>query len=146
MPPLLAPPKICYIPPPKIVITSNRPNNTKYISVIFSSRPANSTTVVWYKNRVRLLDAANITTTLGALEGNTSLMIPQLIKREDSGFYTVVIENSFNKIPAIMRSSNISFELKVKGMLWLIKCTYKYSIDCDTNFIFIQFFQPHLPI
>ncbi|KAL5496967.1 hypothetical protein EMCRGX_G013348 [Ephydatia muelleri] len=111
---VIAPPTIRYTPPPKMDIVSNRPNNTKYFFVNFSSRPANATTVVWYKNSVRLFNSANITTNLGPLDGNTSLTIPRLIKREDSGLYTVMIENSFNEIPVHMRNCNISFELNVK--------------------------------
>lgn len=91
------------------------------MSLFFHSRPSNTTTVLWYKNGISFPTAANVTTSLGALEGNTALLISRLVRRGDGGVYTVVVRNSYSEIPLDMRTINKTFELKVKGNLFCCK-------------------------
>lgn len=111
----LAPPEIQFGPSAVIEITSNSPSSARNVSVGFHSRPTNTTAVLWYKDGNSLSIAANITTALGALKGNSTLLISRLVRRGDGGVYTVVVRNSFREIPLDKRSTNMTFELKVKG-------------------------------
>eukprot|EP00731_Ephydatia_muelleri_P012273 Em0006g1167a len=111
---VIAPPEIQFGPSAVTEITSNSPSSARNVSVGFHSRPTNTTTVLWYKDGNSLSIAANITTALGALKGNSTLLISRLVRRGDGGVYTVVVRNSFREIPLDKRSTNMTFELKVK--------------------------------
>jgi len=80
--------------------------------VEFQSRFRENTTVAWYRDGSRLPEQRVQTEYRSELAGQTTLSFAP-ISRIDGGVYRVVIENSFEIIPQLLRTNETWFNVSV---------------------------------
>ena len=78
----------------------------------FQSRFRENTTVAWYRDGSRLLEQRVQTEYRSELAGQTTLSFAP-ISRSDGGVYRMVIENSFEIIPQLLRTNETWFNVSV---------------------------------
>jgi len=106
---VIAPPTIISQSPAFHEIRDNRPFS---LTVEFQSRFRENTTVAWYRDGSRLPEQHVQTEYRSELAGQTTLSFAP-ISRSDGGVYRVVIENSFEIIPQLLRTNETWFNVSV---------------------------------
>lgn len=106
------PPAISHISPTRKMFSNEAVNFT----VHFQSSYSLSTTVTWLRDNVLIPSDQFSVNYESSSGGTTSLMFP-LLRRSDSGRYSVLIENGLEVIPIDRRTASKDFEVLVSGEL-----------------------------